>query len=158
MAKAKAVEFDVPIATTGDCYARYLVRIEEIKQSVRIIEQLIDTIPGGSVNASPEGKGTLPEKGQVYGSIEATIQQFELVMHNRGFDAPIGEAYGSIEGPNGELGYYLVGMVTAPRGVSVRPPCFFNFSAFAKMLEGHQLADFVAVLGSLNIIAAELDR
>ena len=84
---APAVEFDVPIATTGDCYARYLVRIEEIKQSVRIIEQLIDTIPSGSVNASPEGKGTLPEKGQVYGSIEATIQQFELVMRNRGFDA-----------------------------------------------------------------------
>ena len=156
---AQAVEFDVPIATTGDCYARYLVRIEEIKQSVRIIEQLIDTIPGGSVNASPEGKGTLPEKGQVYGSIEATIQQFELVMHNRGFDAPIGEAYGSIEGPNGELGYYLVGDGDrTPWRVSVRPPCFFNFSAFAKMLEGHQLADFVAVLGSLNIIAAELDR
>ena len=90
--------------------------------SVRIIEQLIDTIPGGSVNASPEGKGTLPEKGQVYGSIEATIQQFELVMHNRGFDAPIGEAYGSIEGPNGELGYYLVGDGDrTPWRVSVRP-------------------------------------
>ena len=95
----------------------------------------------------------------MYGSIEATIQQFELVMHNRGFDAPIGEAYGSTEGPNGELGYYLVGDGDrTPWRVSVRPPCFFNFSAFAKMLEGHQLADFVAVLGSLNIIAAELDR
>lgn len=156
---AEAVAFDVPVASDGDCYCRYLVRVEEIRQSMRIIDQLIDRIPGGPINAYPEGKNVKPEKGDVYGSIEATIQQFELVMTNRGWDTPVGETYAAIESPNGELGYYLVADGgRCPWRVAVRPPSFVHFSVFPKMLEGHQLADLVAVLGSLNIIAAELDR
>ncbi|TVQ53752.1 MAG: NADH-quinone oxidoreductase subunit D [Phycisphaerales bacterium] len=156
---AEAVKFSVPIATTGDTYARYLVRFEELQQSVKIIEQLIDNIPGGSVNVVADGKVRIPPKGDVYGSIEATIQHFELFMHNRGFDTPIGEAYGAIESANGELGFYVVADGgRCPWRASTRPPAFINYQAFPKMLEGHQLADLVAVLGSINVIAAELDR
>ncbi|MCH2137975.1 MAG: NADH-quinone oxidoreductase subunit D [Phycisphaerales bacterium] len=156
---AEAVKFSVPVAQDGDCLARYLVRLEEIKQSMKILDQLIDNIPGGPINASPDGKLHIPEKGDVYGSIEATIQHFELIMTNRGWNAPVGEIYNGVEGPNGELGYFIVADGGKnPWRVAVRPPSFINYQTFARMLEGHQLADFVAVLGSLNIIAAELDR
>ena len=156
---AKAVEFDVPIATTGDCLARYHVRLEEIKQSCHIIRQLIDSIPGGSVDVLPSGGIQMPPKDQVHNSIQGTIQQFELVMPNRGWESPIGESYGAIEGPNGEYGFFIVsdGGPCAWRATP-RPCSFINFQTFAKMFEGHQLADLVAILGSLNIIAAELDR
>ncbi len=156
---SEPVKFDVPIATTGDCLARYHVRLEEIKQSCHIIRQLIDTIPGGPLNVLPSGGIHMPPKDQVYNSIQGTIQQFELVMPNRGWESPIGECYSAIEGPNGEYGFYIVsdGGPCAWR-VAPRPCSFINFQTFAKMLEGHQLADLVAILGSLNIIAAELDR
>ncbi len=154
-----AVKFNVPIATTGDCFARYLVRVEEIKQSIAIIRQLIHRIPSGSIDSQSNSKVRLPAKGDVYGSIEGTIQQFELLMHNRGWKTPVGEAYGAIEGPNGELGYLVVADGSrCPFRVRVRPPIFYNFQLFSKLIEGHQLADAVAVLGSLNVIAAELDR
>jgi len=156
---AKPVEFQVPIATTGDCLARYIVRLEEMRQSCVIISQLIDNIPGGSVDAFPGSGIIMPPLSEVYSSIEGTIQQFEIVMPNRGWESPIGECYGAIEGPNGEYGFYIVadGGPCAWRA-STRPCSFINFQTFAKMIEGHQLADVVAVLGSLNIIAAELDR
>ncbi len=156
---AEPVEFSVPIATTGDCLARYHVRLEEIKQSCHIIRQLIDNIPGGPLNVLPSGGIHMPPKDQVYNSIQGTIQQFELVMPNRGWESPVGECYGAIEGPNGEYGFFVVsdGGPCAWR-VAPRPCSFINFQTFAKMLEGHQLADLVAILGSLNIIAAELDR
>jgi NADH-quinone oxidoreductase subunit D len=156
---AEAVEFDVPIAQHGDCYCRYLVRLEELRQSARIIDQLIDDIPGGSVDTAADGKARTPEKGDVYGSIEATIAHFEIFMTNRGWDAPIGETYACVESPNGELGYYIVADGTGRSWrASTRPPSFINYQSFPKMLEGHQLADLVAVLGSINVIAAELDR
>jgi NADH-quinone oxidoreductase subunit D len=156
---AEAVKFSVPIATAGDCLSRYFVRLEELRQSAKIIDQLIDNIPGGPVDAFAEGKMRIPPKGEVYGSIEATIQHFEIFMTNRGWDTPVGECYAAVESPNGELGYYIVADGgRCPWRVAVRPPSFINFQTFAKMLEGHQLADLVAVLGSLNIIAAELDR
>lgn len=156
---AEALKFSVPISTDGDCFSRYLVRVEEIKQSIKIIEQLIDNIPGGSMNAHDNAKATVPDHGDVYGSIEGVIQLFELKMHNRGWDTPIGEVYDSIESPNGELGFYIVsdGGRCAWRA-SVRPPSFINYQVFAKLVEGHQIADVPAILGSLNIIAAELDR
>jgi len=154
-----AVDFKVPIMHTGDVYARYLVRLEEMKQSAHIIRQLIDSIPPGPVNVSPEGKEVLPPKDQVYSSIEGLIHHFELIMTNRGFEAPRGEVYGCIESANGELGYYIVSAGgPVPWRVRTRPPSFINYQIFPKLIEGHMLSDVVAVLGSMNIIAAELDR
>lgn len=156
---ARAVEFKVPIATTGDVLARYLVRLEEMKQSIHIIEQLIDNIPGGPIDAFADGKHVKPAKEQVYGSIEGLIQHFELIMANRGFEPPVAEAYGAQETANGELGYYIVSDGgPRPWRARTRPPSFINYQAFPKMIEGHLLADVVAILGSLNVIAAELDR
>ena len=156
---APAVQFKVPVMTTGDVYARYLVRLEEVKQSLGIIRQLIDNIPPGPVNVSPEGKDVLPPKDQVYGSIEGLIHHFELVMTNRGFEAPKGEVYGCIESANGELGYYIVSDGgNVPWRARTRPNSYINYQVFPKMMEGHMISDVVAVLGSINIIAAELDR
>ncbi len=158
-AGSPAVDFKVPIMTGGDVYCRYLVRLEEMKQSMHIIDQLIDQIPGGPVDISPEGKTVQPPKDQVYGSIEGLIQQFELIMTNRGFTAPRGEVYQAIESGNGELGYYIVSAgADTPWRVRTRPPGFINYQSFPKMIEGHMISDIPAVLGSLNIIAAELDR
>jgi NADH-quinone oxidoreductase subunit D len=154
-----AVDFKVPIMETGDVYARYLVRLEEMKQSIKIIQQLIDRLPPGPVNVSPEGKDVLPPKDQVYSSIEGLIQHFELIMTNRGFEAPKGEVYNCIESGNGELGYYIVSAgENVPWRVRTRPPCYINYQTFPKLIEGHMISDVVAVLGSINIIAAELDR
>lgn len=154
-----AVKFQVPIMTTGDVYARYLVRLEEMKQSLDIIRQLIDNLPGGPVNVSPEGKDVLPPKEQVYSSIEGLIQHFELIMTNRGFECPKGEVYNAIETANGEQGYYIASDGgNRPWRARTRPPCYINYSVFPKLLEGHMISDVVAVLGSINVIAAELDR
>ncbi|MEO0965260.1 MAG: NADH-quinone oxidoreductase subunit D [Planctomycetota bacterium] len=156
---APAVKFKVPIATGCDVFSRYLIRVEEIKQSVGIIEQLINDIPDGPMNTDADGKAVKPPKPEVYGSIEGLIQHFELVMNNRKWEAPVAEIYNAVESANGELGYFLVadgGPI--PWRVSVRPPCFINYQCFSKMLEGHQIADIPAVLGSINVIAAELDR
>jgi NADH-quinone oxidoreductase subunit D len=156
---AKAVDFKVPVMETGDVLARYLVRCEEIRQSCDIIRQLIDNIPGGPVNVSPEGKDVLPPKDQVYGSIEGLIQHFELIMTNRGFQVPKGEVYNPIETANGELGYYVVSDGgNVPWRVRTRPASFINYSVFPKLVEGHMISDVVAILGSTNVIAAELDR
>lgn len=156
---AEAVSFQVAVATSGDCLARYLVRVEEMKQSIGIIRQLIDRIPSGPIDPQSDSKHRIAPQGDVYGSIEATIQVFELMMHNRGWTAPVGEVYNAIESPNGELGYYIVANGTKyPWRARTRPPSYLHFSVFPKLIEGHQLADVVAVVGSLNIIAAELDR
>ena len=158
-AGAPAVEFKVPIMTTGDVYARYLVRLEEMKQSCHIIRQLIDRIPVGPVNVSPEGKDVLPPKDQVYSSIEGLIHHFELIMTNRGFEAPKGEVYFPIESGNGELGYYIVSAgENVPWRARTRPCSFINYQSFAKQIEGHMVSDVPAILGSINVIAAELDR
>jgi NADH-quinone oxidoreductase subunit D len=95
----------------------------------------------------------------VYGSIEGLIQHFELIMSNRGWKAPVGEAYASVESPNGELGYFIVADGgPRPWRVKVRPPIFINYSTMAKLTEGHLVSDAVLILGSINVIAAELDR
>ena len=152
-------DFEVPYANEGDCYARFQVRIEEMHQSLRIIKQAIEDLPGGPVNVSIADKFPLPDKGTVYNSMEGLIQHFELIMPNRQTFSPKNEVYAAVEAPNGELGYYLVadGTMTAWR-TRTRPPSFIHFQLFPKMIEGHVISDVVAVLGSLNIIAAELDR
>ncbi|MHC4420596.1 MAG: NADH-quinone oxidoreductase subunit D, partial [Planctomycetota bacterium] len=122
---ADPVDFSVAIAQDGDCLCRFLVRVEEMRQSARIIDQLIDRIPKGPMNVEVDSKYNLPPKGDVYGSIEGTIQLFEIVMPNRGWDVPIGETYAAIESPNGELGFYIVadGTKRAWRA-KTRPPSF----------------------------------
>lgn len=156
---AEAVKFKVALMNEGDVFSRYYVRLFEMRQSIEIIRQLIDNIPGGPVDAYADGKFVKPDKSQVYGSIEGLIQHFEIIMTNRGWKAPIAECYACQETANGELGYYIVSD-GGPRSwrARTRPPSFINYQTFAKMLEGHLLSDSVAILGSLNIIAAELDR
>lgn len=156
---AEKVKFSVPLANDGDVYARFLVRIEEIKQARSIINQLIDNIPQGPIDAFADSKMVKPRKADVYGSIEGLIQHFEIIMSNRGWKPPVAEAYGCQETANGELGYYIVSDGgPRPWRVKTRPPSFINYSTMAKMIEGHMLADIVAVLGSINVVAAELDR
>jgi NADH-quinone oxidoreductase subunit D len=156
---ASPVRFQVPVADQGDVYTRFLVRIEEIKQSIKIIDQLIDTIPGGSIDVFSDSKMVKPPKGEVYGSIEGLIQHFELIMSNRGWKPPIAECYGAQETANGELGYYIVSDGgPRPWRVRTRPPTFMNYAIMAMMTEGHMLADVVGILGSINVVAAELDR
>lgn len=156
---AAAVKFKVPLATGGDCYARYLVRLVEITQAAHIIEQLIDIIPQTPINVGDDSKAVLPDKLSVYSSIEGLIQQFELVMTNRGWQAPLGEVYAANETANGELGFFIVSAGgPRPWRARCRPPSFMNYQTFGKLVEGHMIADVVAVLGSLNVIAAELDR
>ncbi|MCC6320424.1 MAG: NADH-quinone oxidoreductase subunit D [Phycisphaerales bacterium] len=158
-AGAKAVQFKVPVAKEGDCFARFRVRCEEIRQSLSIIRQLVPVIPEGPVDAFADGKMVKPPKKDVYGSIEGLIQHFELIMSNRGWKSPIAECYDAVETANGELGYFIVADGGArPWRVKVRPPCFINYSICAKITEGHMLSDIVAILGSINIVAAELDR
>jgi NADH-quinone oxidoreductase subunit D len=156
---ASAVEFKVPLSDLGDVYGRYLLRLEEIRQSLGIIAQLVENIPAGPMNVLADDKLTLPDKGEVYFSIEGLIHHFEQVMTNRGHQPPIGEAYGANETANGELGYYLVSDGgNCPYRARCRPPSFINYQCFPTLVEGHQISDVIAVLGSMNIIAAELDR
>ncbi len=152
-------DFDVCCTTGGDCYARYLVRMEEMKESLKIIEQALENLPSGPVNVGVDPRTIIPDKGQVYSTIEGLITHFELQMSNRGFEVPCEEVYAATEAPNGELGFYLVGDGShVAYRARCRPPSFLHFSLFPHLIRGHTLSDVVAVLGSLNIIAAELDR
>lgn len=153
------LDFKVIASKDGDCYARYLVRMQEMLESVKIIEQCIENIPDGPVNIDAQTHVVPPAKPSVYRSIEGLIQHFEVIMPNRGYDVPREEIYAATESPNGELGYYIVGDGT-PRSyrARTRPPSYVHFAVFPHIIKGHQLSDVVAVLGSLNIIAAELDR
>jgi NADH-quinone oxidoreductase subunit D len=152
-------DFKVCCAKAGDCFARYYVRIAEMRESLKIVQQAVENIPAGPVNVGVDERAILPTKQQVYQTIEGTITHFELVMANRGFEVPNEEAYGAIEAPNGELGFYLVGDGSdIAYRARCRPPSYIHFSLFPYLIKGHTLSDVVAVLGSLNIIAAELDR
>ncbi|MCI0378708.1 MAG: NADH dehydrogenase (quinone) subunit D [Gemmataceae bacterium] len=152
-------DFKVVCAEEGDCYARYLVRMEEMLESLNIIHHAIENLPSGPVNVDGDSKAVFPEQMSVYRSIESMIHHFELVMPNRQWTPPVDEVYGCIESPNGELGFYVVsdGTGVAYRA-RTRPPSFIHFAVFPYLIVGHQISDVVAVLGSLNIIAAELDR
>lgn len=153
------LDFDVICSRGGDCYARYLVRMQELLESLKIIEQAVENIPGGPVNIGVESDMVLPSKPSVYRSIEGLIQHFEVIMPNRGYDVPREQIYAATESPNGELGFYIVGNAeTRAYRARTRPPSLIHFSMFPHMIRNHQLSDVVAVLGSINIIAAELDR
>ena len=152
-------DFDVAIALNGDVFDRYLVRMEEIRQSIKICRQSLDKMPTGDVSIDPDFGFSLPPKDEVYNSIEGLIYHFEVTMPNRGMNPPVGEAYVATESPNGELGYYIVSDGNrTPYRVRTRPPSLINYSIFSKLIEGHMLSDAPAILGSINIIAGELDR
>ena len=151
--------FKVVCATGGDCFSRYLVRMEEMIESVKIIHAAVESIPSGPVNVALNDKVSIPDKTATYRSIEGLIQHFELFMWNRRWETPVDEVYAATETANGELGFYVVadGSGKAWRA-RTRPPSFVHFAVFPQMIEGHQISDVPAILGSLNIIAAELDR
>ena len=151
--------FKVVCATGGDCYSRYLVRMEEMVESLNIVRAAIENLPGGPINIALDDKMTIPDKTATYRSIEGLIQHFELFMWNRRWETPVEEVYAATETANGELGFYVVadGSGRAWRA-RTRPPSFIHFAVFPMLIEGHQISDVPAVLGSLNIIAAELDR
>ena len=149
-------DFEIPTGTQGDSYDRVLVRFHEMEQSRRIVLQALDRIPDGPFILD-DPTLVKPPKDLVYNTMEGLIAHFKIVMH--GVRPPKGEVYSSTEGGNGELGFYIVsdGSPSAWR-VRIRPPCFANYSAFPHMIRGAMLADAVAALGSVNVIAGELDR
>jgi NADH-quinone oxidoreductase subunit D len=152
-------DFKVVCATGCDAYARYLVRMEEMLESLKIVHQAIENLPSGPINLDVNSKAVFPEQLSVYRSIESMIQHFELVMLNRKWEPPHDEVYGAAESANGELGFYVVSDGTGvPYRARTRPPSYIHFQLFPYLIVGHQISDVVAVLGSLNIIAAELDR
>ena len=152
-------EFEVPIGENGDAYDRYLVRMEEMRQSVGIVKQVLANLPDGEVNIDPDSKLTLPGKDEVYTTIEGLIHHFEVTMENKGILPPVAEVYMGTESPNGELGFYIVSNgEREPYRVRIRPPSFINYTIFKKLMKGAMFSDVVSNLGSLNIIAGELDR
>jgi NADH-quinone oxidoreductase subunit D len=153
------LDFQVPCAKAGDCFARYYVRMAEMRESLSLVKKLVENIPAGPVNVGVDERTALPTKQQVYQTIEGTITHFELVMANRGFTVPVDGSYSAMESPNGELGFYIHGDGSdVAYRARCRPPSFIHFALFPRLIRGHTLSDIVAVLGSLNIIAAELDR
>lgn len=148
--------FEVPVTQEGDNYARTWVRFREMEESRKIVLQAIDSIPDGPVMVE-DHLVAMPPKDKVYNTMEGLINHFKLVMH--GIRPPRGELYSVTEGGNGELGYYIVsdGGPAAWR-VRIRPPCFASYSCFPKIVTGQMVADAVATLGTINIIAGELDR
>jgi NADH-quinone oxidoreductase subunit C/D len=150
-------DWDVPVAQDGDNFARYLVRMEEMRQSLKIIRQALEIFPEkGPVNSS-DWHVVLPPKDAVYHDMESLIYHFKLIME--GIRVPPGERYEWIEGANGELGFYAISTGGGgPYRLKVRPPCFPNMAAFEKIIVGGTISDAIATLGMLNIIAGELDR
>lgn len=150
------LQFDIPVGTVGDCYDRYLVRMEEMRQSVRILHQCLDKLPDGPINV-PDGKVVLPPKDKVLTSMEELIHQFILVT--QGVNCPPGEVYFGAENPKGELGFYINSRGGGtPHRMKIRSPSFVNISILHKLLPGHMVSDTVAILGSLDFVMGECDR
>ena len=150
------LEFDVPYGEVGDCYDRYLVRMEEMRQSVRLLDQCLAKLPGGPVNVD-DGKIVLPDKQKVLSSMEELIHQFMLVT--QGQDAPAGEVYFGAENPKGELGFYILSRGGGvPYRLKIRAPSFVNLGILPHTLPGHMISDVVAILGSLDFVMGECDR
>jgi NADH-quinone oxidoreductase subunit D len=150
------LDFDIPVGKRGDCFDRYLVRIEEMRQSVRIMEQCIERMPGGPV-ASQDHKITPPKRAEMKRSMEALIHHFKL--YTEGYHVPAGETYAAVEAPKGEFAVFLVSDGTnKPYRCKIRAPGFAHLQAMDEMSKGHMLADVVANIGSLDIVFGEIDR
>lgn len=149
-------DFDVPIGSVGDCYDRYFVRLEEIRQSVKIIRQVIDKLPDGPVNVG-DPKNYRADKPEVLTKMEELIHHF--ILHTEGINAPEGEVYFGAENPKGELGFYINSKGGGtPHRLKIRSPSFVNLSVLPELLKGHMMADVVAILGSLDFVMGECDR
>ena len=149
-------DFDIPISDDGDCYARYQVRMEEMKQSIRICRQVLDSMPTGPVNVI-DAKSTLPNKERVMMSMEELIHHF--MVTTQGINAPAGEVYFGAENPKGELGFYICSKGGGvPYRLKIRSPSFCNLSIVSRLLLGHSVSDIPAILGSLDFVMGECDR
>ena len=150
------LDFDVPVGTSGDVYDRYLVRVAEMRQSLKIIEQVAKNIPSGDFTIRDKNI-VLPDKKEVYGNIEGLMNHFMLVI--KGLRPPAGEIYDATEAANGELGFYLVSDNSAkPYRLKCRAPSFSIYQSLPRQITGGQVADVIAILGSQNVIAGELER
>ena len=150
------MDFDIPVGKNGDCYDRYLVRIEEMRQSLRIIQQCLDELPEGPVKTQ-DNKISPPGRAEMKGSMEALIHHFKL--YTEGYKVPAGETYTAVEAPKGEFGVYLVSDGSnKPYRCKIRAPGFAFLQATEFMSKGHMLADLVAIVGSMDIVFGEIDR
>ena len=150
------VEFDIPVGKNGDCFDRYLVRIEEMRQSLRIIKQCIDQMPGGPVRTQ-DHKISPPLRSEMKQSMEALIHHFKL--YTEGYHVPAGETYTAVEAPKGEFGVYIVADGSnKPYRCKIRAPGFAFLQATEFLSKGHMLADMVAIVGSMDIVFGEIDR
>ncbi len=149
-------DFDLPVGTVGDAYDRYLVRIEEMRQSVKILRQVVEKLPSGPI-AVADPKNLPPRKPDVLMKMEELIHHF--IIHTEGVDAPPGEIYFGAENPKGELGFYINSKGGGvPHRLKIRGPSFVNLSILPKILPGHMMSDVVAILGSLDFVMGESDR
>ncbi len=152
----EGMDFDVPITKTGDCYDRYLVRLEEMRQSLRIMKQCLAEMPDGPVH-SMDPKITPPRRAEMKHSMEALIHHFKL--YTEGYHVPAGETYTAVEAPKGEFGVYLVSDGSnTPYRCKIRAPGFAFLQAMEFLAKGHMLADVVAIIGSMDIVFGEIDR
>lgn len=150
------LEFDVPVGTTGDCYDRYLVRIEEMKQSIRILRQCTAAIPEGPIVVD-DHRVALPPKRDTYNTIESMIRHFKHIVD--GIRVPAGETYAFVEGGNGELGFFVVSDGTGrPYKLYCRSPSFVHLSTAEQLITGHMIADVVPIFGMINMIGGECDK
>ncbi len=150
------MDFDIPIGKNGDCYDRYLIRVEEMRQSLRIIKQCLAEMPDGPV-MTESGEVGPPQRGEMKRSMEALIHHFKL--YTEGFHVPAGETYTAVEAPKGEFGVYLVSDgANKPYRCKIRAPGFAHLQAMDFMCKGHMLADTVAILGAMDIVFGEIDR
>jgi NADH-quinone oxidoreductase subunit D len=150
------LDFTVPVGTRGDNYDRFVCRIQEIEQSMKIVEQALKNLPVGPVWIE-DPRFVLPEKEKVYNSIEGLMHHFKIIME--GIKVPPGETYFAVEGGNGELGFYIVSDGAGrPYRVRCRPPCFLAMGAFHEMIKGYMIADIVPTFGMVNMIGGECDR
>jgi NADH-quinone oxidoreductase subunit D len=149
-------QFKVPVSPDGDVYARYLCRVQELRESIGIVRQALDGMPEGPIKADAPGV-VLPEREKMKTEMEALIHHFKIITE--GFAVPVGEVYQAVESPRGEMGYYIVSDGTAkPYRVHMRSACFANLQTLPTMCEGRLLADVVAAIGSIDIVLGEIDR
>ncbi|MBN9565243.1 MAG: NADH-quinone oxidoreductase subunit D [Alphaproteobacteria bacterium] len=150
------MEFEIPIGKNGDCYDRYLIRVLEMRESLKIMRQCLDNMPAGPFK-SQDGKVAPPSRAQMKESMEALIHHFKL--YTQGYDVPAGECYASVEAPKGEFGVYLISDGTnKPYRCKIRPPGFAFLQGLDFMSRGHMLADVVSIIGSMDVVFGEIDR